>query len=192
MWVLGRSRVRTIRNVYGAGSPTVSPTSFFWSACISMYRHIYDWNIVDCDVKQPIHLTSPSRSCSCFQFVKSKKLTCVGTDILTEMLQQSLRWGKAKKSNRRNCLFLLFRFCNKTQIHFLSGLSLSALFTNTLQRLTKAYIWTNYQPSLSSGTDASLNLLTEQLWLHSAIYSHIITNVSGNWLYSWKALKLKP
>ena len=23
-----------------------------------MCRHIYDWNIVDCDVKQPIHLTS--------------------------------------------------------------------------------------------------------------------------------------
>ena len=22
-----------------------------------MCRHIYDWNIVDCDVKQPIHLT---------------------------------------------------------------------------------------------------------------------------------------
>ena len=26
------------------------------SACTSMCRHIYDWNIVDCDVK-PIHLT---------------------------------------------------------------------------------------------------------------------------------------
>ena len=24
-----------------------------------MCRHIYDWNIVNCDVKQPIHLTSP-------------------------------------------------------------------------------------------------------------------------------------
>ena len=23
-----------------------------------MCRHIYDWNIVECDVKQPIHLTS--------------------------------------------------------------------------------------------------------------------------------------
>ena len=22
-----------------------------------MCRHIYDWNIVDCDVKQPVHLT---------------------------------------------------------------------------------------------------------------------------------------
>ena len=28
------------------------------SACTSMYRHMYDWNIVDYDVKQPIHLTS--------------------------------------------------------------------------------------------------------------------------------------
>ena len=24
-----------------------------------MCRHMYDWNIVNCDVKQPIHLTSP-------------------------------------------------------------------------------------------------------------------------------------
>ena len=23
-----------------------------------MCRHMYDWNIVNCDVKQPIHLTS--------------------------------------------------------------------------------------------------------------------------------------
>ena len=23
-----------------------------------MYRHIYEWNIGDCDAKQPIHLTS--------------------------------------------------------------------------------------------------------------------------------------
>ena len=28
-------------------------------ACTSMCRHIYDWNVVYCDVKQPIHLTSP-------------------------------------------------------------------------------------------------------------------------------------
>ena len=28
------------------------------SACTSMCRHIYDWNIVDCDVEQPIHLTA--------------------------------------------------------------------------------------------------------------------------------------
>ena len=27
------------------------------STCTSMCRHIYDWNIVDCYVKQPIHLT---------------------------------------------------------------------------------------------------------------------------------------
>ena len=30
------------------------------SACTSMCRHIYDWNIVNCDVKQQIHLTSSS------------------------------------------------------------------------------------------------------------------------------------
>ena len=35
------------------------------SACTSMCRHIYDWNIVDCDVKQPLHLTSPL---NCFWF----------------------------------------------------------------------------------------------------------------------------
>ena len=32
------------------------------SACTSMCRHIYNWNIVDCDVKQPIHHSlSPQR-----------------------------------------------------------------------------------------------------------------------------------
>ena len=31
------------------------------SACTSMCRHIYDWNIVNCDVKQPIQLNSNSR-----------------------------------------------------------------------------------------------------------------------------------
>ena len=29
------------------------------SAFTSMCRHMYDWNIVNCDVKQPIHLNSP-------------------------------------------------------------------------------------------------------------------------------------
>ena len=27
------------------------------SACTSMCHHMYDWNHVNCDVKQPIHLT---------------------------------------------------------------------------------------------------------------------------------------
>ena len=27
-----------------------------------MCRHMYDWNIVNCDVKQPIHLTSPNQT----------------------------------------------------------------------------------------------------------------------------------
>ena len=48
-----------------------SPTKCLWSwesdrrstfllqsACTSMCRHVYDWNIVDCDVKQQIYLTS--------------------------------------------------------------------------------------------------------------------------------------
>ena len=50
--VLGQA---TLLNVYYVGSPTVGPLQ---PACISMCRHIYDWNIVYCDVKQPIHLTS--------------------------------------------------------------------------------------------------------------------------------------
>ena len=37
--------------VYGVGSPTVDPTSY--SACTYFCRHIYDWNIVNYDVKQP-------------------------------------------------------------------------------------------------------------------------------------------
>ena len=37
--VLGWARLRTLRNVYGVGSPTVGPTS-------SVRLHIYDWNIV--------------------------------------------------------------------------------------------------------------------------------------------------
>ena len=35
----------------------------FQSACTSMCRHIYDWNIVNCDVKQPIHLTNFNQTC---------------------------------------------------------------------------------------------------------------------------------
>ena len=42
-------------HTYGVGSATVGPTS---SVRLHIYvREIYDWNIVDCDVKQPIHLT---------------------------------------------------------------------------------------------------------------------------------------
>ena len=35
-------------------------TNFFFSPpahdCTGMYRHIYDWNIIDCAVNQPVHL----------------------------------------------------------------------------------------------------------------------------------------
>ena len=32
--------------------------TYFWKP-LTLAIHIYDWNVVDCDVKQPIHLTSP-------------------------------------------------------------------------------------------------------------------------------------
>ena len=54
-------------------------------------------------------------------------------------------------------------------------------------------------PVSSSGTDASLNLLAEQLWLHREIYNHIdiIRNVSGNWLtvarhWNWNPTGKRP
>ena len=49
--VLGRARERTLRNVYGVFSPTVGSTFLLQSDCTAMCRHIYDRNIVDCDVK---------------------------------------------------------------------------------------------------------------------------------------------
>ena len=36
------------------------------SACTSMCHHMYDWNIVNCDVKQPIHLTPQTLQSSPF------------------------------------------------------------------------------------------------------------------------------
>ena len=47
--------------VYGVGSTTVGSTSSSvrMHIYVHMCRHVYDWNIVDCNVKQPIHLTSP-------------------------------------------------------------------------------------------------------------------------------------
>ena len=50
------------KNVYAVGCPAVGPIS---SACTSMCRHIFDWNIVECDVKQPISLNSvPFTKCN--------------------------------------------------------------------------------------------------------------------------------
>ena len=48
--------LKTLRYVYGVGSPTVGPTS---SVRLHVYTplHIYIWNIVACDVKETISLT---------------------------------------------------------------------------------------------------------------------------------------
>ena len=37
------------------------------SACTSVCRRMYDWNIVDCDVKQPIDLSPKARHRNCWQ-----------------------------------------------------------------------------------------------------------------------------
>ena len=46
----------TLRNVYGVGSLTVGSTSSP-VACTPMRRHVYNWNIVGCDVKNLIYST---------------------------------------------------------------------------------------------------------------------------------------
>ena len=51
MSVFGRARLRTLRNVYIVGSPTVGPTS----SSVRLRIYVPSHNIVDCDVKQPIH-----------------------------------------------------------------------------------------------------------------------------------------
>ena len=42
--------------------PQLSQTLHQFANCTSMYRHIYNWNIVACDVKQPISLTHSNHS----------------------------------------------------------------------------------------------------------------------------------
>ena len=44
------------------------PVEILQSACTSMCRHIYDWNIVNCDVKQPIQLNSTQENMSSRRF----------------------------------------------------------------------------------------------------------------------------
>ena len=57
--VLGQACSRILRKVYGVGErPLVQ--LLLQSACTSLCRHIYDWNIVECDVKQLIHSITSS------------------------------------------------------------------------------------------------------------------------------------
>ena len=65
---------RTLRNVFDAGSPTVGRFNFFFNPPVHLCAVTYNWNIVVCDVKQPISLTHSQLKLSPLSW-KSVKLT---------------------------------------------------------------------------------------------------------------------
>ena len=76
------------------------------SACTSIYRHIYDWNIVDCDVKQsPIQLTC--RNLWAFNTAEMSELSKLGTlqnrwrRLIRIRILQFRKLGVFKPSNVR-------------------------------------------------------------------------------------------
>ena len=76
-----------------------------------MCRHIY-WNIVDCDVKRPIHLTQPR--IAEVMIMKSKKIVKIYIALLHRYTQQKKKrttstFINSFKSNERKSLQISYK-----------------------------------------------------------------------------------
>ena len=79
---------------------------FNLSACKSMCHHIYDWNIIDCDVKQPIN--PPPQKKKNKQKNKTKKKTHTQIRLITNQLQKDMFFYHSNTTIKFNLFNLKF------------------------------------------------------------------------------------